>query len=68
MRSYEDWHVLLPQDIVGRAYRSNGGELTWAARNAIAGVTTLRENGCDPLGMEIWLATRRSGASARNKP
>ena len=39
-----------------RAYRDHG-ERAWAATDVIAVVTILRENGCDLLGMEIWLPT-----------
>ena len=51
-----DWFALLPPDLSERAYRDHG-ERAWVATDVIAVVTILRENGCDLLGMEIWLPT-----------
>ena len=54
----EEWHSILPQDLLGRAYRASNGELAWARSDAIEVARTLLNKEYQILAIETWLPTR----------
>jgi hypothetical protein len=54
-----DFTSVLPEGLLGRAFKAGNGELAWSRDDAIDAITIIEREGFNVLGVDIWIPTSR---------